>query len=69
MAIYQPISEEQKPEWIDWLQGVANDLNGLQEDGEPKREILQTEAGDLFEVKKLVGLLLANLSGQVVTID
>lgn len=69
MAIYQPIPEDKKQDWINWLEEQASFLSTIQNDGEPSREILQTEKGDLQEYKDIVGTFLATLKNNVTTID
>jgi hypothetical protein len=70
MAIYNPIeTPEQTEQWINWLENVAKDLNGMEPNGEPSREILNTEEGDLHEFKNMVGNFLATLKKQIVIIQ
>ena len=64
---YEPITEENKGEWIAWLEEHATNLNGKKQ--EPiTRDLLNTEEGDLGTIKDLVGNLLATLKNQPVTI-
>lgn len=70
MAIYQPIPEEKKQDWINWLEEQVDFLNTVQDvTFPPANEILQTEKGDLQEFKDIVGTFLATLNNQVVTIN
>lgn len=65
---YEPINESNKEGWIGWLTEVAKDLDNKQQNP-PTREILNTEEGDLANMKDMVGTLLATLTGNPVEIN
>lgn len=64
--IYQPIKEDKKQEWINWLKGQVEILSGKPEDS--VNRIFSTPEGDVATGKDLVGNLLATLSGETVEI-
>lgn len=64
---YEPITEEKREQWINWLEEKADDLNGTKQEI-PSRDIFDTEEGDLETCKDLVGNLLATLKQQPITI-
>ena len=51
--IYEPITEESKEDWVNWLEEQAAHLNGKQQTV-VTRELLDTEEGDLANMKDLV---------------
>lgn len=66
--VFNPITEENKEQWIAWLEEQREFLDGLEQE-EITRDIFNTEEGDLRNVKDMVGNFLATLKNQVVTIN
>lgn len=66
--VYEPIKEESKQQWIDWLTSQQDVLNGKQEIKE-QNEIFETPDGDIATGKDLVGNLLALLTNKTITIN
>lgn len=66
--VFNPITEENKEEWIAWLEKQRQFLDGLEQQ-EVTRDIFNTEEGDLKNVKDMVGNFLATLTNQVVIIN
>lgn len=64
---YEPISEEKKQQWVDWLNSQVSVLNGKTED--KNNRIFETPDGDVATGKDLVGNLLALLTNKPVTIN
>jgi hypothetical protein len=65
---YEPISDDKKQEWIDWLDNQATVLNGKSQ-LKSQNQVFETPDGDVATGKDLVGNLLAILTGNPVTID
>lgn len=65
---FQPITEENKQQWIDWLEEQREFLDNRVQD-EVTRDVLGTEEGDLKNMKDMVGVLLATLTNKPVTIN
>jgi len=65
---YKPITEENKLDWISWLQDQMNILNGKQEI-KSDNKIFESPDGDVANAKDLVGNLLATLSNKTITIN
>lgn len=65
---YEPISEEKKQQWIDWLTSQQNVLNGKKEVKE-QNQIFETPDGDVATGKDLVGNFLALLTNTKITIN
>jgi len=64
---YEPITDETKDQWIQWLQEQVKELNGKKQQT-ITRELLGTEEGDLANMKDMVGITLATLLQQKVQI-
>jgi len=65
---YEPITDESKQSWIDWLDNQAAILKGKSE-LKSQNQIFETPEGDVATAKDLVGNLLATLTGNPITID
>lgn len=65
---YQPITEDKKQTWINWLKTQQIVLNGKPEN-KSENQIFETPDGDIATGKDLVGNLLATLSNQTIKID
>ncbi len=66
--IYEPINEENKQQWIDWLTSQQGVLDNKPNDSN-RNEINETPDGDIQIAKDLVGNLLALLTNKSVTIN
>ena len=67
MVVYNPITEKDKQQWIEFLLLQISILDGRPED--PKNsEIFKTPEGDIATAKDLVGNLLALLTEKPITI-
>jgi hypothetical protein len=65
---YEPIQEEQKEQWIMWLNSQVEVLSGKPENKE-ECSIFETPDGDVATGKDLVGNLLALLTNKPITIN
>lgn len=65
---YEPINEQDKQKWIDWLQSQVSVLSGKPED-KGANPVFETPDGDIATGKDLVGNLLALLTNKTVTIN
>jgi hypothetical protein len=65
---YEPITDDKKQEWIDWLDNQASVLKGKPE-LKSQNQVFETPEGDVATGKDLVGNLLATLTGNPITID
>lgn len=65
---YQPITEQNKADWIKWLENQKEILSGKAE-VKSDSAIFETPDGDIATGKDLVGNLLALLTNQPVTIN
>jgi hypothetical protein len=65
---YEPIKEQDKQKWIDWLQSQVTVLNGKPE-VKGNNVVFETPDGDVATGKDLVGNLLALLTNKTVTIN
>lgn len=64
---YEPITQEKKQQWIDWLNSQKQVLNGKPETKD--NSIFATPEGDVATGKDLVGNFLALLTNQTVQIN
>lgn len=64
---YEPITNENKEEWIKWLASQVDVLTG-QSSNPNENQIFRTPEGDVQTGKDLVGNLLALLTNEPVTI-
>lgn len=65
---YEPITEEKKPDWINWLRSQVDVLNNRPNDT-AENKFFETPDGDVQIAKDLVGNLLALLTNKPVTIN
>lgn len=65
---YEPIKDEDKQKWIDWLQSQVTVLSGKPE-AKGNNVVFETPDGDVATGKDLVGNLLALLSNKPITIN
>lgn len=63
---YNPITEIDKQQWIDWLEPLTLTLANVHESKDNK--IFKTPDGDIASAKDLVGNFLATLKNEPVTI-
>ena len=66
--IYEPITEEKKQQWIDWLDVQKANLDSMSE-VKGENIIFGTPEGDVATAKDLVGNLLALLKNESITIN
>lgn len=64
---YKPITDDQKQNWINWLNSQVTALSNKREDGAGNK-VFETPEGDVATGKDLVGNLLALLTGKTVII-
>ena len=67
MADFAPVTEENKQEWIDFLDQALQNINGRFESS--SNAVFRTTEGDIATAKNLVGTFLATITNQIVTID
>lgn len=65
---YDPINEENKQQWVDWLNSVKNSLEGKPEN-KTENSVFETPDGDVATGKDVVGNLLALLTNEQITIN
>lgn len=66
---YSPINDSNRQQYVDWLNNLATDLNGQEEDPNRKDIFPGSDNGDIATVKDVVGGFLATLTNQNVTIQ
>lgn len=65
---YQPIGEDRKQDFIDWVKNLSMDLEGQPEDPSVKNIFPGSENGDIATIKDLVGNFLATLTNNQIEI-
>lgn len=64
---YNPLNQQQKEEWINWLEDQCSLLK-QQEENPNENGLFKTPDGDVATAKDLVGTLLATLKNESITI-